>query len=284
MLDIRLIRERSDFVKAGLAKLGFEVAAIDALLATDARRRALIQESETLRAQRAEGSKTIGKQEPERREQLKVEMRAVGDRIGGLENQLAEVEAEFLRQMLEVPNLPDPSVPLGKDDTENTVLRSEGELPRFSFTPRPHWEIGVDLGILDFDRGVKIAGSRFYVLTGAGARLQRALIAWMLDLHTRQHGYTEVYPPYIVKRECLVGAGQLPKFYDNIYRDAEDDLWMIGTAEIPITNLHRDEILDADALPRSYVAYTPCFRREKMSAGRDVRGFKRGHQYDKVES
>ena len=283
MLDIRLIRERSDFVKAGLAKLGFEVAAIDALLATDARRRALIQESETLRAQRAEVSKTIGKQEPERREQLKVEMRAVGDRIGGLENQLAEVEAEFLRQMLEVPNLPDPSVPLGKDDTENTVLRSEGELPRFSFTPRPHWEIGVDLGILDFDRGVKIAGSRFYVLTGAGARLQRALIAWMLDLHTRQHGYTEVYPPYIVKRECLVGAGQLPKFYDNIYRDAEDDLWMIGTAEIPITNLHRDEILDADALPRSYVAYTPCFRREKMSAGRDVRGIKRGHQFDKVE-
>ncbi len=283
MLDIRLIRERTDFVKTELGKLGFEAAAIDALLATDVRRRALIQESETLRAQRAEVSKTIGKQEPEQRERLKVEMRAVGDRIGALENDLAAVEAEFQRQMLEVPNLPDPSVPVGKDDTENTVLRSEGELPRFSFTPRPHWEIGVDLGILDFDRGVKIAGSRFYVLTGAGARLQRALIAWMLDLHTRQHGYTEVYPPYIVKKECLVGAGQLPKFYDNIYRDAEDDLWMIGTAEIPITNLHRDEILEADSLPRSYVAYTPCFRREKMSAGRDVRGIKRGHQFDKVE-
>ena len=283
MLDIRLIRERTDFVKTELGKLGFEAAAIDALLATDVRRRALIQESETLRAQRAEVSKTIGKQEPEQRERLKVEMRAVGDRIGALENDLAAVEAEFQRQMLEVPNLPDPSVPVGKDDTENTVLRSEGELPRFSFTPRPHWEIGVDLGILDFDRGVKIAGSRFYVLTGAGARLQRALIAWMLDLHTRQHGYTEVYPPYIVKKECLVGAGQLPKFYDNIYRDAEDDLWMIGTAEIPITNLHRDEILEADSLPRSYVAYTPCFRREKMSAGRDVRGIKRCHQFDKVE-
>jgi seryl-tRNA synthetase len=283
MLDIRLIRERTEFVQAELAKLGFDTGLIDALLGTDVRRRALIQEVESLRAKRAEVSRTIGKQDPAAREQIVGEMRAVGDRITALEQQLAQVEAEFERQMLEVPNLPDPSVPVGRDERDNVVIRSVGEPRQFAFTPRPHWEIGPDLGIIDFERGVKMSGSRFYVLTGAGARLQRALIAWMVDLHVREHGYTEVYPPYLVKKECLIGAGQLPKFADNIYHDAEDDLWMIGTAEIPVTNLHRDEILEAGALPRSYVAYTACFRREKMSAGRDVRGIKRGHQFDKVE-
>jgi len=283
MLDVRLIRERSEFVKSELAKVGVEAAAIDALLASDMRRRGLIQDVESLRAKRAEVSRTIGKQDPTAREQLIADMRAVGDRIASLEQELTTAEAEFERLMLEVPNLPDPSAPVGRDDRDNTVLRSEGTPRQFDFTPRPHWEIGPDLDILDFDRGVKIAGSRFYILKAAGARLQRALIAWMLDLHTRQHGYTEVYPPYLVKKECLYGAGQLPKFADNIYHDAEDDLWMIGTAEVPVTNLHRDEILEASALPLSYVAYTACFRREKMSAGRDVRGIKRGHQFDKVE-
>jgi len=283
MLDIRLIRERTDFVKAELTKVGFNAADIDALLLTDARRRQLIQEVESLRAKRGEVSRTIGKQQPEARAKLVEEMRAVGDRIASLEQDLAMAEAEFERQMIEIPNLPDPSVPVGADDGENVVLRSEGTPRQFDFTPRPHWELGVDLGILDFDRGVKISGSRFYVLKGAGARLQRALITWMLDLHVRQHGYTEVYPPYLVKKQCLYGAGQLPKFADNIYHDLEDDVWMIGTAEVPITNLHRDEILEASALPLSYVAYTACFRREKMSAGRDVRGIKRGHQFDKVE-
>ena len=283
MLDVRLIRERSEFVKSELAKVGVEAAAIDTLLASDMRRRGLIQDVESLRAKRAEVSRTIGKQDPTAREQLIADMRAVGDRIASLEQELTTAEAEFERLMLEVPNLPDPSAPVGRDDRDNTVLRSEGTPRQFDFTPRPHWEIGPDLDILDFDRGVKIAGSRFYILKAAGARLQRALIAWMLDLHTRQHGYTEVYPPYLVKKECLYGAGQLPKFADNIYHDAEDDLWMIGTAEVPVTNLHRDEILEASALPLSYVAYTACFRREKMSAGRDVRGIKRGHQFDKVE-
>jgi seryl-tRNA synthetase len=283
MLDIRLIRERADFVKSELAKVGFEAAAIDALLATDARRRGLIQEVESLRAKRAEVSRTIGKQDPAARTQLVADMRAVGDRIAALEQQLAAAEADFERQMLEVPNVPDPSVPVGRDERDNSVLRTAGAPREFDFTPRPHWEIGPDLDILDFDRGVKISGSRFYILKAAGARLQRALITWMLDLHTRQHGYTEIYPPYLVKKECVYGAGQLPKFADNIYHDAEDDLWMIGTAEIPITNLHRDEILEASALPLAYVAYTACFRREKMSAGRDVRGIKRGHQFDKVE-
>jgi len=283
MLDVRLIRERSEFVKSELAKVGYDSLAVDALLAADVRRRALITEVESLRAQRAEVSRTIGKQDPAARAQLVKNMREVGDRIAALEQDLAAAEADFELRMLEVPNLPDPSVPAGRDDRDNTVLRAEGQARQFDFTPRPHWEIGPELGILDFDRGVKISGSRFYVLKGAGARLQRALITWMLDLHVGKHGYTEIYPPYLVKQQCLYGAGQLPKFADNIYRDSEDDLWMIGTAEIPVTNLHRDEVLDASALPLSYVAYTACFRREKMSAGRDVRGIKRGHQFDKVE-
>ena len=283
MLDIRLIRERADLVKSELAKVGFESEGVTAVLAADAHRRTLIQEVESLRAKRAEVSRTIGKQDPTARAQLVTEMRAVGDRISALEQGLAVAEAEFERLMIELPNLPDPSVPVGRDDRDNTVLRTEGEPRQFDFTPRPHWEIGLELDILDFDRGVKISGSRFYILKGAGARLQRALITWMLDLHVYRHGYSEIYPPYLVRKECLYGAGQLPKFADNIYYDAEDDLWMIGTAEIPLTNLHRDEILEAGALPLSYVAYTACFRREKMSAGRDVRGIKRGHQFDKVE-
>ena len=283
MLDIRLIRERADLVKSELAKVGFETEGVTAVLAADAHRRTLIQEVESLRAKRAEVSRTIGKQDPTARAQLVTEMRAVGDRISALEQGLAVAEAEFERLMIELPNLPDPSVPVGRDDRDNTVLRTEGEPRQFDFTPRPHWEIGLELDILDFDRGVKISGSRFYILKGAGARLQRALITWMLDLHVYHHGYSEIYPPYLVRKECLYGAGQLPKFADNIYYDAEDDLWMIGTAEIPLTNLHRDEILEAGALPLSYVAYTACFRREKMSAGRDVRGIKRGHQFDKVE-
>ncbi|MBP1684226.1 MAG: seryl-tRNA synthetase [Deltaproteobacteria bacterium] len=283
MLDIRLIRERTEFVKAELAKVGVAAGAVDTVVAADAQRRALITEVESLRARRAEVSRTIPKQEPASRAPLVAEMRAVGDRIAALEQDLAQAAAEYERQMLELPNLPDPSVPLGADDRDNQVLRTEGTPRKFDFTPRPHWELGTDLGILDFDRGVKVSGSRFYVLKGAGARLQRALITWMLDLHISKHGYTEIYPPYLVKKECLYGAGQLPKFAENIYHDAEDDLWMVGTAEIPLTNLHRDEVLDAAALPLSYVAYTACFRREKMSAGRDVRGIKRGHQFDKVE-
>ena len=163
------------------------------------------------------------------------------------------------------------------------IVRTEGELRQFDFEPLPHWELGPMLGIIDFERGVKLSGTRFYVLKGLGARLQRALITWMLDLHINEQGYTEIYPPFMVKRECMVGAGQLPKFEDNIYHDVEDDFWFIGTAEIPLTNLHRDEILDADQLPLYYVAYSPCFRREKFSAGKDTRGIKRGHQFDKVE-
>ena len=174
-------------------------------------------------------------------------------------------------------------MPSGADESGNVLIKTVGTAPTFEFQPRPHWEIGENLGILDFERGVKMSGSRFYVLKGRGARLQRALISWMLDFHQSQHGYTEIYPPFVVKREALVGSAQLPKFADNVYHDEQDDLWLVPTAEVPLTNLHRDEILDATDLPINYVAYTPCFRREKMSAGRDTRGIKRGHQFDKVE-
>ena len=185
--------------------------------------------------------------------------------------------------MLEIPNLPHPAVPIGRDERDNVVVRAVGTPRAFDFAPRPHWEIGEALGILDFARGAKVSGSRYYIMCGAGAHLQRALINWMLDLHVEAHGYAEIYPPAMVRRECLVGTGNLPKFGDNLYRDAEEDLWFIPTAEVPVTNLYRDEILEPGTLPVRHVAYTPCFRREKMSAGRDVRGIKRGHQFDKVE-
>jgi seryl-tRNA synthetase len=196
------------------------------------------------------------------------------------------VETNLEELMYQVPNLPHTSVPVGEDESENKIVREEGK-PKteaeFGFAPRPHWDLGPQLGIIDFERGVKLSGSRFYVLYGLGYRLQRALINWMIDFHVAKHGYTEVYPPAIVKELCMWGAGQLPKFRDNIYKDVEDDLWLVGTAEIPLTNLHRDEILEVDQLPIKYVTHTPCFRREKFSAGRDVRGIKRGHQFDKVE-
>jgi seryl-tRNA synthetase len=174
-------------------------------------------------------------------------------------------------------------VPVGKDDSENKIVREEGQKRAFDFVPQPHWDLGTKLDIIDFERGVKISGSRFYVLKGWGARLQRALITYMLDLHTQKHGYVEIYPPYMVRRECLVGTGNLPKFGDNLYHDANEDFWWIPTAEVPVTNLYREEILDGASLPVRHVAFTACFRREQMAAGRDTRGIKRGHQFDKVE-
>jgi seryl-tRNA synthetase len=284
MLDIRLFREQPDFVREGLAKVGADPADVDRVLAFDAERRRLETEVSEMRNRRNVGSKEIGRlQEAAEREARKAEMRALGDRIAEMEKLLDKAAADQHTLMLHIPNLPLPQVPTGPDDTANIVVRHEGVRREFGFTPRPHWEIGTQLGILDIERGVKISGSRFYVLKGLGARLQRALISYFLHLHTTRHGYTEVYPPFVVKEECLVGTGNLPKFGENLYRDHEEDFWLIPTAEVPVTNLHRDEILDAADLPVKYVAYTPCFRREKMSAGRDVRGIKRGHQFDKVE-
>ncbi len=284
MLDIRLIREQPDFVKEGLSKCGVAPDKVDEVLRCDEERRAIETEVSELRAKRNAGSKEIGKlADNEAREAFKTEMRLIGDKISELDlrrNELEEIQSDL---MLAIPNIPDPEMPIGADDRDNPVVRVEGEPRKFDFTPKPHWEIGTDLGILDIERGVKISGSRFYVLKGLGAALQRALISWFLDVHIQTQGYTEIYPPFVVKEECLFGTAQLPKFRDNQYHDVEDDLWLVPTAEVPVTNLHREEILDPGSLPIKYVAYTPCFRREKMSAGRDVRGIKRGHQFDKVE-
>jgi seryl-tRNA synthetase len=284
MLDINLIRNEPEAVRAALANRGEEPEIVDRVLVTDERWRGLLVELEELRAERNRVSKQIGRmKDAAEREARIVEMRAVAERISQLEDQVREAEAELEGLMLTLPNVPHASVPVGPDESHNQVVREWGEAREFAFEPIPHWHLGPELGIINFEQGVELAGSRFYVLRGAGARLQRALIAWMLDVHTQEHGYTEIYPPYVVKREVLVGAGQLPKFEDNLYHDVEDNIWMIPTAEVPLTNLHREEILEPGALPIHYVAHTPCFRREKMSAGRDVRGIKRGHQFDKVE-
>ncbi|MGH7893548.1 MAG: serine--tRNA ligase [Candidatus Binatia bacterium] len=284
MLDIRVIRSEPDRVKAELAKVGAIPDLIDAVLEADRVRREAIQAAETLRAERTKASNHIRDlKDAAERERAIAETRVLGDRIPEAEKAVTTAEEAFTKLMLEVPNLPHPDVPIGPDESANVVVRTHGRAPTFDFTPIPHWDLGPRLGIIDFERGVKIAGTRFYVLRGAGARLQRALISWMLDLHVREHGYVEVYPPAMVKGECLVGTGNLPKFADTIYRDVEGDFWWVPTAEVPVTNLYREEVLDGAKLPIRHVAYSPCFRREKMSAGRDVRGIKRGHQFDKVE-
>jgi seryl-tRNA synthetase len=283
MLDIRMLREQTGEVKAALARAGVDPHQVDAVLAFDERRRQLIRDVEALKAVRNAGSKEVARlRDAAERDARIVEMRAIGDQIAALDRDVAVIEQHQQDALLELRNLPHPAVPDGPDETANVILVQEGEPCQMAFTPRPHWELGEALGIIDFERGVKLSGSRFYVLKGQGARLQRALIQWMLDLHGEQ-GYEEVYTPFVVKEQCMWGARQLPKFRDNLYRDVEDDLWLVPTAEVPVTNLHRDEIFEASELPRRYCAYTPCFRREKMSAGRDVRGIKRGHQFDKVE-
>ncbi len=283
MLDLRLIREHPEQVKAAVATTYTE-APIDEIVALDGRRRALLSEVETLKAELNLGSKQVGKsRDAGERQALIVNMRELGDRIARLDEQGRSIEAELHTLMLQVPNMPLAHVPVAPDESGNEVKGEFGTKRPFDFAPKPHWELAENLGIIDFERGVKIAGTRFYVLRGDGARLQRALIAWMLDLHTNQHGYQEVYPPYLVLGEMLVGTGNLPKFAENLFRDAEEDKWMIPTAEVPVTNLYRDEILEEAQLPIYHVAYTPCFRREQISAGRDVRGIKRGYQFDKVE-
>lgn len=283
MLDINLIRTNPDLVRASMKSRRVD-APIDRVLDLDAQRRSLLTQVEQLKAQRNAASKAIaGIKDPAEKQAKIAEQKGLGDQIGALDEQVRTVEKDLDDTVAAMPNVLDPRVPDGDDDSQNVVLRTMGEPKKFDFTPKPHWDLGTQLGIINFEEGVKLTGSRFYVLHGAGARLQRALIAWMLDLHTGKQGYTEVYTPFMVKEQTVFGAGQLPKFRDNLYHDAEEDLWMVPTAEVPVTNLHRDDILDAAKLPFRYSAYTPCFRREKMAAGRDVRGIKRGHQFDKVE-
>ena len=287
MLDIRWMREHRDDLAAAMRSLNAEDAPWESALQLDQQRRQLLSQVEALRAELNSGSKEIGRLFRERQaaaaEALKERMAAIGKTIEQLDTDLRSVEEAFQDAMLRIPNLPEPDVPVAPDESGNVVVKQWGQLPTFDFTPLPHWELGPQLGVIDFERGVKIAGSRFYLLKGAGARLQRALIDWFTDVHVAEHGYTEIYPPFMVRSESMVGTGNLPKFGEALYRDAEEDLWLIPTAEVPVTNIFRDEILEPGRLPVYYVANTPCFRREKVSAGKDVRGIKRVHQFQKVE-
>jgi seryl-tRNA synthetase len=286
MLDIRLIRDDPERVKQAMRDLFDQdaLSRIDLLQELDERRRALLQDVEEMRAEKNRVSKIIGQtRDPQERETKINQMKSLNARLVKKEIELSEVDTTLGEEIMWIPNLPAAGVPVGPDAEHNVVEREHGEPPTFDFEPLPHWEIGPLLDIIDFERGARLSGSRFYVLKGAGARLQRALITWMLDVHTLEHGYTEIYPPFMVRGACMVGTGNLPKFEENLYHDHEEDFWWVPTAEVPVTNLHREEIIPPGELPKYYVAYTPCFRREKMSAGRDVRGIKRGHQFDKVE-
>ncbi len=274
MLDIRLIREDSETVRQSLVNRHEDTAVVDEIVALDAMRRERILELEELRRSRKQLARDRAAAE---------QGRALREQVRQLEDAVRDLEQDLEGLVLQVPNVPDQSVPIGADEEDNPVVRTWGEPKTFDFAPAPHWALGESLGIIDFERGVKLSGTRFYVLKGLGARLQRALIAFMVALHTDEHGYQEIYPPYMVKRESAAASGHLPRFADTMYHDEEDDLWFVPTAEVPLTNLHRDEILSPGMLPFDYVAYTACFRREKISAGKDTRGIKRGHQFDKVE-
>ncbi len=285
MLSIELIRRDLDFVRQALASRG-EDDTLDVLLALDSQRRQAVTRGDELRSRRNQASREIGQlrsRGEDAPEDVVREMREVGQQIDALEQETRDLDQRIHSMLLELPNLPRPDVPLGLSEEQNVVVRQWGEPRTLDFPAKPHWDLAEELGIIDFQRGVKLSGSRFYTMSGYGAKLERATIAWMLDLHSREHGYTEMMLPILVRREVMEGSGNLPKFADNLYWDSEDDLWLIPTAEVPITNLYRDEILPLDSLPRYYVAQTPCFRREKAAAGRDTRGIKRVHQFNKVE-
>jgi seryl-tRNA synthetase len=284
MLDIRFIREQPEVVRERARLKNIEVD-VDTILDVDARRRATLTRCDELKKERNDLSAEIGKRIKSGidADELKERVRQIGDEIKALDDEARELDEELTNLLLRVPNLPHESVPVGKDESENRVLREWGEKPSFDFEPRPHWEIGENLGIIDFARGAKLSGSGFPVYAGAGAKLQRTLIQFMLDFHVQKHGYREVYPPFVVNRETMTGTGQLPKFEEDLYRIDADDLFLIPTAEVPITNLHRDEILNDPDLPLYYVGYTPCFRREAGSYGKETRGITRVHQFDKVE-
>ena len=287
MLDIKLIRENPELVKQRLATRGRgDEARIAEIAVLDEKRRKLATESDNLKSERNKVSKEIGvaKSKGQDAGPAMAAMKQVGDKIAALDQEIATVEAQLQNVLLVIPNLPHESVTVGKEAADNPEVRRWGTKPEFAFQAKPHWEIGEKLGMLDFARAVKISGSGFILYKGAGARLERALINLLLDLHTREHGYTEVSPPFLVNRAAMVGTGQLPKFdEDNMYRLRDDDMYMVPTAEVPVTNIHRDEILREEQLPIYYCAYTPCFRREAGAAGKETRGMIRVHQFDKVE-
>jgi len=284
MLDLKFVRENLDTVKHALEVRNSDIS-LDEFLELDRRRRQLIQETEELRARRNRVSQEIGrlKKAGEDATEMIKEMKEVGGRIKELEGELSGIDEKIRDIMLSIPNIPHETVPVGKDEDDNVTAKRWGDIPEFDFDPLPHWDIGVKAGILDFERAAKLTGSRFTVYFGLGAMLERALINFMLDLHRERHGYLEVLPPVIVNSASLYGTGQLPKFEEDLFKLNFRDYYLIPTAEVPVTNLHRDEILDEAELPKHYVAYTPCFRSEAGSHGRDVRGIVRQHQFNKVE-
>jgi seryl-tRNA synthetase len=286
VLDIKLIRDDPNAVRTRLAtRGGGDEARVNGVVALDEQRRKLLTESEVLKAERNKVSKEIGllKAKEQDVSAAMARMKQVGDRISALDSEVAGIDGKLQDIALMIPNLPHPSVPVGKDATANPEVRRWGEPPKFAFQPKPHWEIGEKLGILDFPRAAKISGSGFILYTGAGARLERALINFLLELHTREHGYTEVSPPFLINRNAMIGTGQLPKFEEDMYRLRDDELYLAPTAEVPVANIHREEILREEQLPICYCAYTPCFRREAGAAGKETRGMIRVHQFDKVE-
>jgi len=283
MLPLQLIRSDPERVRRGAQVKGVADAPIDALLEADGDVRRIQAQLQELQQRRNETSKRFPQiKEQSERDQVREDMRKVAEEIKHFEESLAPLEAQRDEMLLQIPNLPHESVPLGAGEAENVEIERWGEPPQFDFHPKPHWELGEALDIVDFERASKISGSRFFMLKGLGAKLNRALINFMLDWHTSR-GYTEIWPPYLVKRESMIGTGQLPKFEEDAFRTEPDDLFLIPTAEVPVTNMFRDEILDPGSLPRCFVAYTACFRREAGAAGRDTRGMIRVHQFDKVE-
>ena len=284
MLNIKRVRENPEEVREGLRKRSGEYD-IDSVLQIDDQRRALLAEVEEKKAEKNRVSKEIPlkKKKGEDVSEIFESMRKLSDEIKGYDERLREIDEKMRDALLNIPNIPHPSVPVGKDDAENVELRKFGTPTSFDFEPKAHWDLGTDLGLLDFDRGAKLSGARFTVMTGKGARLERAIYNFMLDLHTLDQSYTEIEPPYLVNRASMTGTGQLPKFEEDMYHCEADDLFLIPTAEVPVTNLYRDDILEEKDLPVYLTAFTPCFRREAGSAGRDTRGIVRQHQFDKVE-
>lgn len=284
MLDLRMIRQQPELVRAGLRRKGAETDDLDALLDVDESWRQALQRLEELRSERNEVSQRIGekKRAGEDASADVIAMRAVGDEIKRLEDDVRAYEQRLNELMLRIPNLPDPDVPEGLDEADNQVVRVVGTPTAFDFEPKPHWDLGTELGILDFERAAKVSGARFSFIKGAGARLVRALTAFMMDTHA-QKGYCEVLPPLLVNVDSMIGTGQLPKFADDMFQENKKNFYLIPTAEVPVTNLHREEILAREQLPIRYVAFSPCFRAEAGAAGRDTRGLIRQHQFDKVE-
>jgi seryl-tRNA synthetase len=284
MLDIQIVRNRPELVEAGLAKRG-QTVALDVFRSLDGKRRALLTEVEALKRHRNESSKSIGEVVKKGGDAgaLRNEMKALGEKVAVLEVGVAAVDVELDEFLKRLPNLPHESVPAGTTENDNVVVRSWGTPRVFEFTPEAHWDLGPRLGILDFERAAKMTGARFALLAGDGARLERALINFMLDLHTKEHGYTEVLPPFMVNAQALYGTGQLPKFEADLFKVDPGAYYLIPTAEVPVTNIHAEEVLEAERLPIAYCAYTPCFRSEAGSYGKDVRGLIRQHQFDKVE-